>query len=512
MAVYDLNRISQLYTASQEAALESHSVDHDELHRLFQAVNELNIQLGETRQDDIWSRLMLELRRYRFRLSVAPLPPDYNPQVVADIEDLLNQAIDYYPDMRSQCKDVSVALQDLLDSSTSPMKDEVEAIINETDRNAIIGMVFYWSSLACQTQEYFANDDLFSSVSYLNPTALKKDDLYDVLIIFGTPGLYKDQVYIFTAPRALNLHTIYYRWFERNWKFPSLFEHDSRKVIKKSRMARIQPRQPLQPSPGMMKIDLEALLPVISATLRKEPGPEKDFDEHESSTVSARCFILEDGKMVFIDTEDQSELVIDLDSEQQRVRKVSVDEIEPDMFIVLRTEGGGDYLVDVADRMLGDQATELRETQREWKQVLIDLVAQNGLRQVVQSLNEIGSRIANYSNVRNWMWLSPRNIRTGRFEDFRAIFTLADRGKEAEKYWAAMGVIRGAHRRAGAYLRQLLISQIRASDLSDLERDGVMKFELEEDTGNLTAYRVLSIAPEEYTVEHTRLGIPLDME
>ncbi len=104
-------------------------------------------------------------------------------------------------------------------------------------------------------------------------------------------------------------------------------------------------------------------------------------------------------------------------------------QIERDMYILLRSAGGGDYVVPVADRLLGEHADELREMQQTWKARLRLLVKREGMDETVATLNRHGSRIASYQNIRNWM--NDRSIATEDYEEFSAILEPVGLGEEA---------------------------------------------------------------------------------
>ena len=108
---------------------------------------------------------------------------------------------------------------------------------------------------------------------------------------------------------------------------------------------------------------------------------------------------------------------------------------------------GGDYIVPVADRVMGRAAKHARERQRYWKDKLRAVVSREGLLATSVLLLDHGSQVANEQNVRNWM--SYRNIRTQDKRDFIAIMRATGLEAETEQLWQEMGRIHRAHMRAG---------------------------------------------------------------
>ena len=197
-------------------------------------------------------------------------------------------------------------------------------------------------------------------------------------------------------------------------------------------------------------------------------GDSNDVGEEEEY-VSARLFQLEGEIVVPLDAAERAKAtVLELTHEEDDpVQRIPVSRIEAGMFLLVRTGGGGEYIVLVADGVLGAHATRAREIQRDWKDRLRRKVRQNSLHQVVQQLKDYGSKRANDVNVRNWM--SYTSIKTEDPEDFRAIMKLIGLADRCEDHWNTMELIDSAHRRAGHLIRQQLLEEVRKTDLQDLE-------------------------------------------
>ena len=214
--------------------------------------------------------------------------------------------------------------------------------------------------------------------------------------------------------------------------------------------------------------------------------------------VDVKALFLEQDLAVFVSSAERaSELTVDIREDAEKlVRRVPVARLEPGMAVLVRTEGGGDYIVAAADRIMAKEAQELRQHQRKWKQLLRDLVDKVDTAEVVDRLKAAGSKIASYQNLRNW--ISPRSIRTQRRNDFDAIFRVIRLEKEAHRYWGMMAAIDSAHSRAGNVIRRQLLKQVTKTDLSSLHLKGRQDFELQGEVGggSLTAVRILAVSSE----------------
>jgi hypothetical protein len=168
------------------------------------------------------------------------------------------------------------------------------------------------------------------------------------------------------------------------------------------------------------------------------------------------------------------------------------------MFILLRTSGGGDYIVPVANRILknsGEDVEKIRNLQQEWKGRLKLAVKCQSLQAVSQNLVKQGSQIAkNELNIRNWM--SELSIKPRKEKDFEAILKFIGLRDRCNEFYEAAYLLDTAHRSAGKHIRKLLLQEVCNADLTQLEQLGSMEFELEQaEGGSMTAFRVVDIAP-----------------
>ena len=230
--------------------------------------------------------------------------------------------------------------------------------------------------------------------------------------------------------------------------------------------------------------------------------------------IPAKLYLLASEQAVFLDANENTkvlvlDLEIDEDEEEElhQIKRISLSKVRPGMFLLLRTEGGGDYIVPIANRILRDKALSLRSMQDQWKGLLRRAVETRGLLAVSIELLDYGSKRANETNVRNWM--SSRSIHPNDDEDFRAILKLTGLEGKAYEYQDAAEQIESAHRKAGFYIREQLLKQVPNADLRELHKRGFMDFELPEaDGGSLTAYRIEHISREVSSIPVSRIGRP----
>jgi hypothetical protein len=190
------------------------------------------------------------------------------------------------------------------------------------------------------------------------------------------------------------------------------------------------------------------------------------------------------------------------------VHQLPVADIVPGTYLVLRTEGEGDYVRVMADSLLGPRARNLRELQRWWKRELNRRLAAEGAKLVSTELTQAGAVRASEENVRRWA--SPDNIRTQDPADFRAILTVIGAAERFDEVWRAMGQIHQAHIQAGGRVRQLLLDELCSGDTTLLRQQGWEDYHVEEiqGEGTLRVARVEARAPEPHDVPRIRLRRP----
>ena len=260
----------------------------------------------------------------------------------------------------------------------------------------------------------------------------------------------------------------------------------------------------------------EELIPRFDLSVIADKFVNRDSEREESRyDVIARLFELEGNRAAFLESADGSRaLVIDLDENSTGiVSRLSTKAITPGMFVLLRGDPDEDaeYIIPIADRILGRHSTSLREFQRRWKSALRSLTVSIGVSKIISYLRDEGSTIANETNLRNW--LSPRNIRTDAQNDFFAIMRVIGMKDVEEKCWKYAMQIDSAHRRAGRRIRSELLRQVREANLSELEKFGEMRFELEGLGGKpLMALRVIRVSDFTNNVAHHHLNRVFDLE
>ncbi len=349
------------------------------------------------------------------------------------------------------------------------------------------------------------------SLDVVTPPQLRGGRCYERLIVVGPSTWFPE--FVLSAPRASEIHLVRYEWLRDQRRDEPAFAGSFEAPAHTNGWRRLpQLDDEAARPPDLPTIDPGEIAPRVewAKTGVGAPNPSNDADDDD---VDATLFILEDNSGVFLEDDDDALLtVIDLDKDQAlTVQRIRRGEIERGTFILLRTEGGGDYILEVADRLMGPQAIAIRACQNDWKRRMRVAVRDNGAEETCRALKERGALRANEANLRSWT--NNRSIRPQSQDDFNAMMQLIGFDGEAQEIWDKMGEVRRAHQTAGQRVRRLLLERVRACDTEELERMGRMDFELPgEDGGTLTAFRIVDIAPESTIVPSSRVGHPFELE
>jgi hypothetical protein len=430
------------------------------------------------------------LKRYRFDVSAAPFSKpallDYSCSLHKTLQGHLADCHLMFPARVVPALELLTHLGDICDEGQDYLLQAIVHQVRKRGENKIPGaLLIKESRLVRETVVAMSKVSEFAGWTVLHPMNLRAIDTYRSVIVVGPPYWFPDHV--FSAPRAAAIDIICYDWIRVHWEPQPVFVAPT----KSSRSAR---QLKISHIPDTLTGVDDELSPPTMDLDRVVDSARREYDRGgEDDSVEALLLGLEGDHGVFIEVES-SVLVIDLSEEaKNRVKRISYRDLGAEIYILLRTSGGGDYIVPVADRILGDEAEDLREMQQTWKARLRGAIKKEGIHKTIDRLKTYGSKIASYQNVRNWS--SDRNIITKDPADFRAIMTLTDLEDQADNFWTSMKKIQRAHARAGQHIRRLLLQEINHSDLLELERTGVMEFSLpDRDAGSLTAYRIVSIA------------------
>jgi hypothetical protein len=525
MTQLTIGSASEIYSNASKCEITRHWVEHPLLADVSRSLRVLYQSLGDEAEDDYWRQTLSPVRKYVFALCSVPLP--FNRVAAstgidfARIQRQTRSCQQLFPDAYEALADVVQKLEQLTLESTSPMIAPLEGVLGQTGS---LSVMIRNPRMNEATAAYFASNWHLKHARIVSPTQLRGAHTCDVLATIGPCGWFPE--YIFAAPRAGAIHIVSFSWIRDGWKPGPVFLHSQSGAEGPSPYHRIgaMPKlrgdviAPTKSSSDLQPSDLLPVLPVLSPGLLPGGGsPPSSTDE----TVAAKICHLSGNRAVLVAADEgATSLIIDTSvTGHSVVRRAPTDELQPGLYLLVRTSGGGDFIAPLADRILGKLSAKRREQQSEWKHQLAATATQ---RFGTISRRELAARVASElrlqgrseirpANVHYWM--SAKCISPRKAEDFAAVMNFAGLQGRTEEFWVAMNEIDRAHKRAGFLIRRMLLQKTAQASLEPLERDGEMVFDLGDQAGGtLSAFQITSVEDVGFEIAVDRIGILLDME
>lgn len=505
MTTSTLQSVNSLYDVAINGKIERIEVSCETLRAFSKSLKHLAIVLGDAAEEEIWKAPSIVLKRFFHGALLAPLPFNQNGLIDdAVLAEIATKAILYKsinPNGWLALERAASLAGQLREKSDNPL---FSALIRAYPLGLGQGVLLLKDSrFVTDVENLLRRYPTTSGLRVVTAGQLKGITCEKRLVIVGPSSWHPD--YVIQARRALDVAILKYDWLHERPRDTTQFQGGwgGQAITQQS------PANPL-PNPNEEHFqNLFDLLPAIDWSRIHATGSTGHMAS-DIDNVPARLVVLEGGRAVFLENDPSATvLLIDLEAEDERhrVARSSARRITPGKFIVLRSSGDGDYIVSVANKLMGAHAQSLRALQLDWKERLRTSVRKSGLLDVSIKLLDLGSIRAGEQNVRNWM--SIRNIRTNDESDFSAIMRLIGLENLTREYWNSMEMIARYHQRAGQQIRRQLLRKLRDTDLTDLERLGRLDISLPEaGTGALTAFRIVAIEETPRLINVNRLNQP----
>ena len=502
-----LGSITRVYDAVASLSVVEHVVDDASRYAFAQAIGALRREAGSLLDDADLRRVVGILTRLRFDMSASPLPAEavLRGVSVSDLDALVNRCAIAYPSLQATLSSSLKAFRELLATTSDHLAVRLHELRaeEETADDSTLTVALCDTRLVRISREFFA--DRAPGFVFSSPADLRAREPMQTVAAVGATRWFPR--YFFTAPRAEAIHVLRHAWVAEDWAFEPAFAATRVRAgtTPTIHVVESQHRPLLRPSIPAEDLAPFDLLPGF-ADRKDHGGSHGPATDDVAEAIVVR---LADGFLIFFEANDLNRtFILDVQEVQSAVLSVSVLSLEPGAYLLVRTSGGGDYVVDVANRILADRAASLRHDQNEWKRTLRNAIGTLGAREIEVRLRELGAQRASSQNIRNWA--SPRSIRPDSREDFMAILRLGGLAHRCDELWQSMGLLRRAHVRAGQEIRRELLATVLASDLSRLEAEGRVDIELPGHGAAFTIFRVEQVLADRYYVPTAQLDRPVE--
>ncbi|MFZ2630535.1 MAG: hypothetical protein WA081_12565 [Desulfosalsimonadaceae bacterium] len=501
-----LEDISRLY--SLDTSIHLVTFENKKLANLSHAISKLFSSLGEQHNLDFWPGITSSLKKYRYEISILPLPFS-SPEILS--EDLLKQLTHAirtcqatFPEQLEQLKDIFNLFKELPDQEHPFMewiKNKFKAV---NENNTVINMCLPAAKYIPVVERFINRHYGFFGLNFnlINPRQLKEFKFYDQVIFCGSTALYSrnqysNREYIWRSPRSNHLFFLSFSWIADSF-IPKpdfdiqpnkiTFDIHKEKIIESNRGDSFHNEDIDIPAIKFEDINISPidLIPDAAGSAHHHT-----YDYH----CSCKPVFMEDGSFLYKEMESTSRIVAFLP--EIKILKIKNEDLEPGKLLIVRTEGSGDSIAAVADMLLGKETEMRRRQQDEWKTAFRKkLYSYPSLFEAAIDLINTGSTKANETNIRNWR--SQDTIKPNSYTDFQAILIFSGISENIEEYWANAQKISRTHIMAGHRISKLLLQEINNSSRITLEKYGRLDIELKGVEGKLSIIRIEAVP--EYTL------------
>ncbi|MFX4263087.1 hypothetical protein ACOBQJ_12945 [Pelotomaculum propionicicum] len=510
-----LNKAVKIYDCAAACSACWYPLKHPLFQSFCKLLQQFDRRASAVEGEDYWSSLLRVLKRLRFSFSTTPISFDRTEMYPVGFFETVNwykqRYIHVYPTYEVILEPLLDTLNQMVQLKQNPPMDKIEALTNPQEKVAIL---LKDSRIISLIEAELCSRQRLGNIKLVTSNYLKGMDCYDRLILVGPSYLFPPS--ILNSPRAKEVDILHYEWIRDRWENDSFFlGSDGMNLKIKIRKATKEVENTTDKAPvqeNQWCLEVGELLQSIDWVKVREVFS-SEVSESYTEGVQAFPILLDGGQVAFLESKEEERVwTIDLDDESSsKVKRIPTLEIRQGMFLILRTAGGGDYMITLAEQMLGDKLDQIKNAQLTWKSLLRKAVESKGIHKIISELLSLGSVIANEPNIRNWM--SERNISPKNPADFKAIMNLIKLPYKTEEYWQIARTLETAHRIAGLRIGKMLLKLIVSASLDELERVGRMDFELTGlDGGSLTAFRVEEISHETYLVPTARIGRLLERD
>jgi len=243
----------------------------------------------------------------------------------------------------------------------------------------------------------------------------------------------------------------------------------------------------------------------------REDAPSSSH-QHGTDLVRARPILLSNESVVLMPAHERARgTVVQFTGGEAQVKQRRIEEIEAGTYLLLRTEGGGDLMRALAQRLLGEKFSEIEDAQLKWKNALKSLVHQRGGLLAAEEWLQGQGVLSATRGTLNY-WLSPYSIQPKSKSDFGRLMEVLGLGDQAKETWAKGRALNKARHSAGNRIRNRLLSQISGTSKSAFS-SGKMVVSFDNiEGGEFTAWQVLDVGPTVIEVQPNRIGLPESIE
>ncbi len=493
--------INSRYEKLKSRNVECYLTFHNELFSFFQQKFRLDSFLREAGEHDRYAENLRMLLNYlAFEYANCPLflnsPYFYRDERMEKIKSNASKVIQSYPGQSEILEGILELIGSLEVCQDNPLLEKIEERIGFKDACLVLINPDCTQAVVEMCENYGVN-------ICINPANSIPENSYTKGIYCGCAKYFP--LHSFWAPMYKELYSVRYVWFLDYIKPVQEIYGQAVPMIAPTLQIKEKPPLPVSKE-DYTEIELDD--PVSNFTTEMFQQYKSNYTDNSYEDAECRIVILRKGKFVFLPADENytHHCLLNLDKEPA-AKKVLIAEFDENTAILLRERGGGDYVAETANKIMGERTDELRNSQSQWKTALRIVINSIGIAEVSYFLSREGcSTASSHQNLRNWV--APGLIRPDSDNDFRILLQYLDLGDQADEIIKRMNLIRRAHRRAGHQISRELRGLIENDkNLNSIFDDGYKIYSAEGDSGGkLGVYMFKSVLDETLTVPYVEVG------
>jgi len=503
---------NSVYSCSNELEVTRHIARHRIVREFMILFRNFEKMIESDIEDSYLDSVLRPLRLYRFRLASLPVHLSSSFLIPTELSETLKNYVprcrNLFPHYFNELEKLAEAARLTIGCNDAPLLDIVKNIVTQDGprvKKAILVRRLPNLELCGELKRKIGA----SRIELVTPATLRSAETYGHIIAIGPLSWFPSHVR--TAPRSSKMSIVHFDWLRDQNKLQPSFISSSNKIFEfSSNSAYVAELNSLEtlPDTGQVFDESEPNLDWQSLHMSNvlEMSP-----ENGNESLSSRLLLLSANKALYVDSSSGAKsYIIEQVKSGSTIGRVLNEALEPGMFILIRTGGGGSLIVPMADKILGSKAQDIRLKQKQWKKALFSHIQQKGEQSVIRLLRELGCKRASLFNLKNWM--GDKTIRPEFDEDFLAVLLICGLDSEFNAFADNARLIDRVHRIAGFKIRRMLLDRINKADIGKLLEDGIMEFDLPGvGGGSFTAYRVEDISPQVFLVPTNHLNHPFEV-
>lgn len=513
MTQFSPESADKIYACLRDAVVEQREIQCIALAKMTKRQRDLAKFLKENERDDFWRSLLSPIKQFSFEASATLLPCSDDFLLRRDPLGLLKRERErvarVFPEAINQYDLLWAALSETIESDSSSVVEQLEEIVVPQVPTLV---AVCESRLVQPVATWLKGLGRDWDLRVLHSNKIAHETPAANAIVIGPVRWHHPGAML--APRAKKTVNLGYAPLQKIDKQKSLFPRPSiyAPVSYEAGNASSGVSSPQEDTEDFLgSLKPQRNWDQLLDRVRREAS---DLSTDEE-LVEARMFIVESGNAIYLRCDGQTKThVLDLEDPSDPVKNIYVDDIEVGNAILTRGDEPGDYIRGQADAILEltGMRGRARSAQSSWKKALIDKCASfPSHADAVRALKQVGCQSVSAQNLRNWM--SEGLIKTKSKTDFEVLLSFCGYEGDPDTCWSLMEEIDSAHRSAGMQIKSALLNGVRDADLSELNQNGCMNFNLTDvHVRSLRADVVSEISPSIEQIPRSVIGHLMNAE